>query len=276
MRRASSAYNRNSRLQRLFYDHFALPAERAFSERLLDAQAAPEHFVDRCFGMHFRCGAPLHNFCAEEIGEDGRTHLFAVITSIFSVPAALADIRCYVHEEYRGKYERSFAGDSEVRRPPNRELRYSCEFQRTNAFTKHIAEWPLLQLPEAFLEKYNSFVNIRWRHFQPEAAWVRRLFQCTAATLAMNGETARLKFADHRCAFQAQTVSSPSSHPTNTSASACFSASDWAQSTTSRWTATRCSRTLCSHPSEAHARAHAQKLRLFSSFANLNLFETFA
>lgn len=104
----------DSVFQRLFYDQFATPAERTFSSRLLDADAAPEHVVDRCLGVHFRCSAPMHNFCVHEIEEDGQSRLFALIASTFSARATFDDIRRYVHDEYRAKYERSFAGDEEV------------------------------------------------------------------------------------------------------------------------------------------------------------------
>ncbi|KAI6192467.1 Bifunctional protein NCOAT [Aphelenchoides fujianensis] len=153
-----------------FYENFAFPEEKRLAE-LVNPNAPADFFFERVFGVHFKCGVPPHHFRVDEIDEDGRTSTFAVITAIFSVPAAMDDIKNYVHNEFKNKYA-NMLNDSE---------------ERMNAFMEDLNKWPLLNLPDSFLNRFPSFVEIRWKNHVPEAAWVRRMFQSAASTLAMNG-----------------------------------------------------------------------------------------
>lgn len=60
-------------------------------------------------------------------------------------------------------------------------------------FLKELEQWPVLHLPKTFLQKYPSFIEIRWRNSIQEAAWVRRLFQCVASALTLNGKFFNLR-----------------------------------------------------------------------------------
>ncbi|KAI6217820.1 Bifunctional protein NCOAT [Aphelenchoides fujianensis] len=164
----SSYPNRAARTD--FYENFSFPEEKRLAE-LVNPNAPADFFFERVFGVHFKCGVPPHHFRVDEIDEDGRTSTFAVITAIFSVPAAMDDIKNYVHNEFKNKYA-NMLGESE---------------ERMNAFTEDLKKWPLLNLPDSFLNRFPSFVEIRWKNHVPEAAWVRRMFQSAASTLAMNG-----------------------------------------------------------------------------------------
>ncbi|KAI6214663.1 hypothetical protein M3Y94_00295100 [Aphelenchoides besseyi] len=153
-----------------FYDHFTFPAEKQLAE-LVSPNAPAEYFFDRCYGIHFKFGIPAHHFRVEEVDDEGRPSLFAVITSIFSVLSAKENIKNYMYNDFKKKYSDS--------------LKESAE--RLENFNSDLNGWPLLQLPESFLSKFPSFIEIRWKDHIVEAAWVRRMFQCAASTLAMNG-----------------------------------------------------------------------------------------
>lgn len=69
-------------------------------------------------------------------------------------------------------------------------------------FLKDLDTWPIFQLPDSFITKYPSFFEIRWRLHAPEAAICRRLFNCVASTLTMNGKNEYCCLVIKRLAFR--------------------------------------------------------------------------
>ncbi|KAI6176537.1 Bifunctional protein NCOAT [Aphelenchoides bicaudatus] len=162
--------NANDLDTRLFYEIFAYQQEKNLLEEI-STSASADLFFDRCFGLHLKNGRPEHNFQINEIDLHGESSLFAVLTTIFSVPAAMDMIKTEFLNSYRDKYAEMLSDDKKAE----------------EMFLKDVDNWPIFKLPASFLEKYPSFIELRWRNHVQEAAWCRRQFVCACSALAMNG-----------------------------------------------------------------------------------------
>ncbi|CAD5214778.1 unnamed protein product [Bursaphelenchus okinawaensis] len=157
-------------IQKVF-EYFSLESERQLLTTI-SPKACTDMFFDRTFAYHFKYGRPPHHFMVEDIEYLGKRSMFALLTTIISMPSTLRKIRDEFVGEYKEKYSDMLEDDKA------REL-----------FEQDIKDWPLFQLPEEFLHEYPSYIEVRWREFIPESAWVRRLIHTAVAALAMNGSS---------------------------------------------------------------------------------------
>lgn len=158
--------------QQKVYEYFSLSSERQLLSSISE-KASTDLFFDRTFAYHFKYGHPPHHFLIEDIDANGKASLFALLTSIISMPTTLPKIKQEYQLQYKEKYHDIMASESD---------------HSKKLFDEDMNCWPILDLPREFLAQYPSYVHVRWREFIPEAAWVRRLLHCAIAALAMNGK----------------------------------------------------------------------------------------